>query len=249
VETDNAQGNFNRCDVIVHPPSKNSIDIKLGLENGPPDQIEGMTTVKVGPVTLYRYLEKDNDCDRAIAMVDRTTVWITSNPRGPLPGVCTYAELAAQDALKAIARGELPRRTVPINRASLGSLDACTILNTSAMSNVLGVPLRQDSAGFGGWRCEWNTADNNVNVKVIFDRGNTLEDGKATKAGRRAAVVQPRTDGDFMCQVNFAYRTTTDQNGDRIFEIIQVWLYKDDVAGDKLCPAAQQVATAMSAHI
>ncbi|WP_163509396.1 serine/threonine-protein kinase [Fodinicola acaciae] len=249
-ELNNAQGNFNRCDVIVHPPNQPAIDLHVDLESDPPSQVAGMTVAKVGKVTAYRYVMDDGDCERAIAMADHTTAFLTVDAKGNArPDACKIADLMLRDALAVIDRGPLARRPVPIQRASLGRLDACAIMPTSALSNLLGVTLRQDYRGFGGWHCEWITQVGHVTLTVAYDHGQDLGDGKPYKAGRRDAAVQPNADDDHMCQVNLGYRKTTDQNGDDTLEIMQIKLSKDDVAGDKLCPAAQQVATAISARV
>lgn len=252
VVVEKTQGNFNRCDVIVRAPGQDGVDLQVRLDDDPPDQIEGMTTAKAGALTVYRYPYNsvDNKCDRAIAMLDHMTIFVTATPRNAPPAnLCTLAELMAQNVLAVVTKSVVPRRTVAIPAVSLASVDACSLMTTAKLAKLLGAPVRLDVRGFGAWTCRWVATDNKSNVKLSYDRDQELGEGKPYRAGQRAATVQPKIDDDFMCRVDLAYRNATDQNGDDIIEYIIIRVRKDDVAGDKLCPVAQQIATDISARL
>ncbi len=102
------------------------------------------------------------------------------------------AESATQTAVGVLNASGVPRRTTPPDPHSLATVDACKLLDATALAAVPGV--------------EANQADASTPMQI----------------GSRPAFLEPGADGPGTCSVEIEHRTYTSTNEDQLAEIVRV---------------------------
>ncbi|MGH3821572.1 MAG: hypothetical protein ACRDRA_01815, partial [Pseudonocardiaceae bacterium] len=245
-----ARGNFNRCDVIVQSGSGSRVDVKVQLE--PP---AGETVDEPGPVQVIRHPENRDGCLRTVLhngrsqVTNRVTI-VARMVSGPTSAdLCAMAEAVTTHAVTVLSRGAIPPRGTAFHTASLARVNACTLLDPGALSQVLGAGLRSPEIGFGDWKCRWRSTTSELLVEVSFERDKltTLPGGRATKIGERDAHVVPRPD-EPQCDVLVVHRGDFDDTGKPVNEILLIKV-SGPQPSDQLCGPAQELAAAAAAKL
>jgi serine/threonine-protein kinase len=251
VDLSTDSGNFNRCDLLVQPAGRLIGDVKVALANGTPDPSSQLRITRVGSVTIYSEPVIGTTCDRTLALADGNQIDITGRKderTGPDP--CALADAATDHAVDVLNRGPIPRRPAPLQAASLAVVDACGLLDGSALRDVPGVDALHPMPGFGNWSCRWNSTVDNGGVDVFFDRNPplTADDGQPVKLGGLPSFVTPEFDGPHDCTVRVQYRPYTNITGSQMVELVAVKLFGSQPTKQR-CATARALATAAVAKL
>jgi eukaryotic-like serine/threonine-protein kinase len=245
---ESAYGNFNRCDVIVTLSGGARVQVKVELDK--PSAPQG-TMEQRGALRLFRQPQNGDHCIRTVVLADQNHVTITAKmDRGPDPAdLCVMADAATDHAVAMLTTGTIPRLPTPANVTSLARMDACTLLDSSALTPVLGAGASSPEAGFGNWECHWNSSTGESSVDLYFDRNIPLtsKHGRLIKLGDRDTYIKPE-DNEPECDVRVVHRTDLDANGEPVVELIKL-----DVRGlqpaDQMCGPATELAAAAAAKL
>jgi hypothetical protein len=251
-QTNANYGAFDRCDVIVQTSNGATVDVEAQFQN-PGDSLPGgpsASPTKTGAVEVVRPPGQSGECDRSILLTGGYAVVVSASldsGNGPV-GLCAMADTATGSAVSALDRGKVPRRATPAS--SLVSVDACQLLDASALVAVPGTIASQHQAGFGNWSCQWDSVANGMSVSLRFDQNNPLgaSDGTLEQLGGRQAFVTPGGDGGNDCLVQVVYRTFVDANGDPTEELLYL-VVTGSQPQTQLCQPATRLAAAASTKL
>ncbi|WP_405776962.1 serine/threonine-protein kinase [Streptomyces sp. NBC_00859] len=241
---DAAYGEFNRCDVVAEAGNGDELaDLELELDNTPA-QFEGdVPTRRVGNVTVGSYARDGDECERHIATADHEQIVIVGKRRAAgAPDPCALADAGTDVAVGVLDRGKVPRRAAPVAAASLARLDACSLLDSSALRKVGGVGTREPERGFGNWHCAWSSSGDESGVDLLFNRDNELsDDGRPARVAGTTSYVSPGGSGAHSCVVRTPHRTYPTAAGDDITEFTELTVYAPQPAG-RLCGTAEKLS-------
>ncbi|MGH3755900.1 MAG: hypothetical protein ACRDRP_25115, partial [Pseudonocardiaceae bacterium] len=247
---ESAYGNFNRCDVIVTLGGGSRVLVTVELDKpGPP---EG-TSEKVGALRVFREPRNGNRCNRTVVLADQNRVSITAELR---PGreprsadLCAMADAATGHVVAVLGRGAIPRRAAPADAASLARMDACPLLDSTAVTRVLGADASAAEAGFGDWECRWSSDTSKLSVLLAFDRNDPLNssDGRHLKFGGHDVYIAPEAD-EADCLAQVVYRSGFDANGEPADELLKI-VVRGPQTPDQLCGPATELAAAAAAKL
>lgn len=242
-ELNSVYGNFNRCDVLVDTGGEDPVDVDIELATAAVPN-----TVQPGVYTVERHPLSGGACDRRIPVTGEYDVWITAKTDGP-GDLCAIADAATTAAVARLQQGPLPRRA-PFAAGSLGTADACGLVDTTALARLPGVDAVHPEIGFGHWDCRWNSTVSKTSLRVLFDHAQPMsaDDGTPTRVAGRMAFVAPDADADHSCTVDVVHRETTDANGARLDEVLKV-IVSGDGAGRGFCAMAGDFATDAATHL
>ncbi|MFC5832682.1 serine/threonine-protein kinase [Nonomuraea insulae] len=245
-------GNFDRCDVLVSPPSDAVVDVRLDLNlDPPPEQAKAARTTKV--VTVVEDPAESDACSRTLVLagVTDTTITVTAkrDEKGRAP-LCEIADAATTHAVETLNEGRIPRRDPGFPPESLANQDACTLLHAQALEVVPGIDAADPDRGYGGWDCEWESTTSDIWVDLTFDRGPTpnAEGGTATRLHGFPAFVRPEAEGEGTCLVNIVYRTYIDGHSQTAAETL-LMLVGGSRPVDRLCRMATDLAGSAAAEL
>ncbi|MGH3719217.1 MAG: serine/threonine-protein kinase [Pseudonocardiaceae bacterium] len=243
-----AYGNFNRCDVVVKTSGGSEVDVKVDLDKlaSPDGKIETMR-----PLHVFPQPRNGDHCDRIVPLADQNRVSITAtHDHGPdSADLCAMATVATESAVAVLGKGPIPRRSVPPDAASLAWVNACTLLDTTALSGILGAGASPAEAGFADWECRWHSTTSELSVHLRFDRNDPLSsaDGRATTLSDHDAYITEEAD-EPDCLAQVVNRKDFDANGDQVDEVLQI-----AVSGPRpvaqLCEPARALAAAAAAKL
>ncbi|MFF1822990.1 serine/threonine-protein kinase [Kribbella sp. NPDC058245] len=248
LETD--YGNFDRCDVIVTTKDGQETDVKVQLDT-PGETPSGLQSHTGNVTGIVRSRAEDDTCERMLLLSDQHQVYISAQRLDETgPNVCQVADAATQYALSVLDRGPIPRRTTSLPAESLIQLDACSLLDTSALALIPGVDANHPDAGFGNWTCGWDSTTNDLGVDLVFDRDQPLSatDGVPAKFGGRQAFVQAGDDGPDTCVARIVHRSYADPHGKPAVELIQL-IVRGDGSSAELCRLARELGTAAASKL
>ncbi len=138
--------------------------------------------------------------------------------------LCEIVEYATRHAVAVLRDRGVPRRGVPLGRASLARLDACALAPADALALI-------------------PTSD--LSILLRFDRGQqlTAEDGQPRRFGDYQGYVQPEGDGEHTCVVRTVFRSyqDPDEAGDQAVELLMLVVEGKD-GTDRLCGFATGLA-------
>ncbi|WP_237103738.1 hypothetical protein, partial [Nonomuraea sp. MG754425] len=225
-ELDPAYGNFDRCDVLVRPPSDTVVDVRADLNlDPPPEQVAAARTT--GVVTVVEDPGESHACNRTLILggVADTTITVTAKRDDDgEAALCEIADAATDDAVRTLNRGPLARRSPGFPPTSLARQDACTLLPARALEIVPGIDAADPDRGYGGWVCGWVSTTSDVHLDLRFDQGRPPDatGGAATRLSGLRAYVRPEAEGHETCLAQIVYRTYGDRHGRRAAETVRV---------------------------
>ncbi|WP_433179623.1 serine/threonine-protein kinase [Actinoallomurus sp. CA-150999] len=213
---DTAYGDFNRCDVVVHPHGGGEVDVKAELLNPDSTMDTSGRPEKVGAIQIWKEPDQDGDCTRLLLLPDKSRVEIEVqfNDKASV-NLCAITDTAVDSAVAVLSRGTLPRRATPPVKTSLFWSDACSLADAKTLSRFPGVDATHPDIGFGNWECTWGSTTSHTDLTVRFDQGGplTADDGHVTKLGGHEAYVDSGYD-DKACAVRVPHRRFTTVGGD-----------------------------------
>ncbi|MEV0998133.1 serine/threonine-protein kinase [Nonomuraea sp. NPDC050202] len=251
-ELDRDYGNFDRCDVLVSPPSDTVVDVKVDLDlDPPPEQAKAATTT--GIVTVVADPGESHACNRTLVLDGVTDTTITVTAKRDDDGeaaLCDIADAATADAVRTLNRGPLARRSPGFPAESLAQQDACTLLDARALEVVPGIDAADPDRGYGGWDCEWESTTSDTRLDLTFDRGEPPDaaGGTSTRLNGRPAYVRPAGEGEETCLVQVVHRTYPDVHGRTAAETLRI-LVGGSRPTERLCRMATHLADAATARL
>ncbi|WP_308206912.1 serine/threonine-protein kinase [Actinoallomurus rhizosphaericola] len=219
-EVDDAAGNFNRCDVIVHSGQGGVVDVEVQFVAGPgPEQASSVRTM--GPVRVVAGRASGGECDRTLLLPapdDGFTAIVSADSNKPAP-LCKIADTATTSAVGVIRKGPIRRRSLPAR--SLGRQNACALLGGKALDIVPGIDA-SDPVSESPWDCKWRSTTEDIQVKLRFDRGQPLTgaDGRVTWLNGYRTVITPQGDGNDTCLVRVVYRDYNGSDEQKMIEML-----------------------------
>jgi hypothetical protein len=244
-------GNFDRCDVLISKNGTDVADASVTLEAGQPPEFDAQAhRESQGPVTVVAEPAQDQACDRFLLLRDDSFVVATAKPVGPGSlDPCAVADAVASYAAQVLDNGPMPQRVESPPTSSLARLDACSLLDGTALARVPGLT-GHPATGFGGWSCDWTADTATVSAQVRFDRNSTLtaDDGQPIKLAGHSAFVSPEDDGPHTCLVSVVHRAYRNPDGDAMEEIAEVIVDGDEPTAT-LCSDARTLATAVATRL
>jgi eukaryotic-like serine/threonine-protein kinase len=247
---DTADGNFNRCDVVVDS-GRGEVDVRAqfdlasteGWSSDPISRVDGFDVVRL-PV-------EDEDCVRLVRLPGRYMVAIDADVWDGHPGnLCAMANTATTVALTALAAGPLPRRPTPPH-SSLYWPTACSMLDAKALTATPGVTAASQEPGYASWSCSWQSSVSDLWVELDFDHNNTLIDDSSEQAvriaGRRAALMPGYEDRE-TCSVRLVNRQITDNHGDPTLELVYLQVHGSQ-SMRALCRMGRELAASAAGEL
>ncbi|MFE7276211.1 protein kinase [Streptomyces sp. NPDC057623] len=248
-ELDPDYGELDRCDVLVLDDDGDEL---AGVEvnfSSEAREFDGSVAVRrAGNVEVASMTRDGDDCERYIATADHRGILVIGSRRDAgAPDPCALADAATDHAVTVLDRGPVPRRSPSWPATSLARLDACALLDTTALERVPDLRTRPSDHGFADWACDWSSADgDSAFVQLTFTRDNRLEDnGRPTSLAGTTSYVSPEEEGDRSCVVHAPHRTYTNAVGDRTTELFRLTVRGRQPTG-KTCALAEELsATAL----
>lgn len=248
-ELDTDHGKLNRCDTLVRLSDQDNDEVDVWIELAGPEPgaqaVPSSARIERPPLT-------EGQCRRTLRLSDRSRVVITAKHNDDRPAdLCAMADALTDRTAAILASGEIPRRTRPIEPASVFHLNACSLLDTKEVAEVLG-GARQPVKGFADWECHWDSSTTGGSALVIFDRSRPLDsrDGQQTTLHGRDTWVDANGHGVRTCVAMIVHRTYTDPDKDdrRAMELVLV-VVRGDNPGEQLCQPATTLANAAAARL
>ncbi|MWA02631.1 protein kinase [Actinomadura sp. LD22] len=226
-DLDGHYGNFDRCDVLVSSRKDGLVDVMLEFDDRA-DPEPGSRTRTVGRIGVEEEPPGGDECVRTLRLPGKdagTAIDVVAQQEDGGPAqLCAIADVAAAGATAVLNRGALPRRSPPLDAASLARQDACTLLDARALDVVPGIDATDPRVDFARWGCSWHSTTRDIQVKLRFDQGQplTADDGRPTVLGGFHTYVDPGGDGDGSCLARLVYRTHTARYGGKAVEVVNV---------------------------
>ncbi|MFI7119428.1 serine/threonine-protein kinase [Amycolatopsis sp. NPDC049868] len=229
-------GNFNRCDVLLHRGDGTFTDVKVELKNHPGSPPEGELK-RVGEFDVVGGPLQDDKCIRLILVPEGYLVSVTAgdDPGAPVD-LCAVADVATDSATKALSRDGTPLRKGKFPAGSLAEVDACALLDPAA-PELPGPP----RPFFGRWSCAYEGPAGRV--RVIFDRGDPLDDEDGARSTQSGREIRTAADdyGPGTCRSTIAYRPYTDIDNIPMLESVLI-VVNGDPPSARLCGPATILA-------
>ncbi|QQM45309.1 serine/threonine-protein kinase [Streptomyces liliifuscus] len=276
-ELDVDYGNFDRCDVLVHPDDETRIDVSIQLRAGsPPERSEPVRTI--GAIDITEAPPEDDECGLLLTPVGGpngdpdgdpvgdtggdpdgdtggTTVGIRVNMGdGSVTGgnatLCAVADAAARSTADVLNRGPVPRRSPAYPAASLVWANACELLDAEALSVVPGVRFDVPKVGVADWSCEWQSRVDDLEAEVGFfrDEPKSTVDGAPVRLSGYDALVVPEGNGEKTCTVFVEYREYSGQDTETAAEMLRLRVGGERPT-DELCTMATGLAAPAAAAL
>jgi hypothetical protein len=246
---DSDYGEYNRCDVLVDTAG-NSVNVAVSLETGPDGDTGVMPSAPTGRETLVdRPVQDGDECVRRVVPPTPYWVMITARYREARPDstTCPMADALTEGVLARIGDGTLPTRA-PFDNRSLAHVDACGLLRTDDLTEVVGSGATAPFAGFGNWSCLWKAPTGKPRVLIEYDRSDPIppDEGVPVRLGDRDAIVMAENWGKDNCVVAVAYRPylSPDQGEDKV-EYAHLSLRAEQTS-EQRCATARTLATAIA---
>ncbi|MEU0948296.1 protein kinase [Streptomyces canus] len=245
-------GEFDRCDVLVRNNSgDDNADVQVNLDSDRDDFDDIESTRLAGGLTVVTLKRNGKACERAVLTADGKQIRVTGKQLGEgAPDPCQMADAATDRVVGALAEGPVPRRSSAPAGRSLARLDACTLLDATALERLPGVDADNGDRGFGSWSCDWSSDDGRREVEIQFSRDDSLDadDGTAVNvAGTRSYYVADEAE-DQSCTLRTPHRTYSDSVGDRTTELVQLTVYAPQ-SQQQLCDSARDFAAVVVRNI
>ncbi|MFD9328254.1 serine/threonine-protein kinase [Streptomyces sp. NPDC060065] len=250
-ELDPDYGEIDRCDVLVHNSSgDDNADVQVNLD-ADQDTFDGdLSTRLVGNITVVTLRRDGNACRRAVMTADRKQIRIIGKQLGEQsPDPCELADAATDHVVGVLNDGPVPRRSSAPAANSLARVDACKLLDATALERLPGVEAGNQDRGFGSWNCDWSSDDGEREVQIQFSRDNELADDgeRVDVSGTTGYAVADEAEDD-SCTVRTPHRTYTNSVGDHTIELFQLTVYAPQPTR-QLCDSATEFAATVKRNI
>lgn len=231
---------FNRCDVLIAVAGDDEIDVEFRFDAAEPD----VPTTSGTPRVVRNEPRRDGEeCGIVVTLADQAVLAVVAKSYDDVDtDFCQVAAVAVDHAESVLRQHEVvPRRPAP-DRRSLANVDACGLLDASALAAVPTYTGAVPEPGFANWRCRWPSADGSV--QVIFDRDDpdSMREGTPVEIGGREVYVVPNGYGEFTCAARIFHLGYEDDIGDPRVELVLV-VAEGGAAMTDLCQVASTFAT------
>ncbi|WP_043667033.1 protein kinase domain-containing protein [Streptomyces xylophagus] len=238
-------GEIDRCDVLVRNTSgDDTADVQVNLDSDRDDFDDIRSTRLVGGLTVVTLDRDGKSCERAVLTPDGKQIRVDGRQLATAsPDPCQLADAATDHVVGVLADGPVPRRASAPDANSLARLDACTLLDATALARLPGVQVANQDRGFGSWDCDWSSDDGKREVEIQFSRDNSLDadDGHPVDvAGVRSYSVADEAEDD-SCTVRTPHRTYPDSVGENTTELFHLTVYAPQPSR-QLCDTAAELA-------
>ncbi|WP_405931676.1 serine/threonine-protein kinase [Streptomyces sp. NBC_00827] len=131
----------------------------------------------------------------------------------------------------------------------LARVDACKLLDATALERLPGVEAGNQDRGFGSWNCDWSSDDGEREVEIQFSRDNELADDgeRVDVSGTTGYAIADEAEDD-SCTVRTPHRTYTNSVGDHTIELFQLTVYAPQPTR-QLCDSATEFAATVKRNI
>ncbi|WP_126639052.1 serine/threonine-protein kinase [Embleya hyalina] len=245
-------GGFRRCDLLVHDTEgRRTADAELSFTEGGQELGPQSRARRIGDITVIEGTPVGKECPRILRLPDGYVVKVTLKNLGADPiDVCAMADAVTDHAIDVLSRGRIPRRSSPARDASLIRLDACSLLDASALARVPAIDAQHPNPGFGDWKCRWHSTVDKAAIIVRFYQREPLPPdigAPRQSAGRQAFLTPSELDHD-ECTIRVVHRTYPNGPAHPIVELvlIEVWAAQSQ---DRLCAIADELGTAVAAKL
>ncbi|WP_200302014.1 serine/threonine-protein kinase [Streptomyces adelaidensis] len=254
-EVDLDYGNFDQCDLLVHPDDETRIDVSFRLRPGPPSETSEPTST-VGRIGITQESPESDECtllltpdDGADGIVGVRVNMGEGSVAGGSATLCTVAEEAARSAAEVLNEGPVPRRSLGYPDTSLAWSDACGLLDAEALSVVPVLKADTPEVGVAKWDCEWSSRVDEVEAEVDFFRDQPKSAAEGTPIGLSGydAFVVPADDGE-TCRVYVEYRRYSGENAETAAEMLRLRV-SGQRPTDELCEMATALARSAAAEL
>ncbi|AXK36108.1 serine/threonine protein kinase [Streptomyces armeniacus] len=236
-------GNFDRCDVLVHPDEHSRIDVSVYLRKGSPPEA-GKPARTIGKIGVMEEPPENGECG-LLLLPEReagdTLLGVRvevgdGSVTGGTATLCAVADEAARHAAEALNEGPVPRRSPGYPDASLAWADACDLLDAEALDAA---GLRDDpEPGVANWSCEWSgSGELEAEAAFFRDQPKSEADGELVRPSGYKAYVVPEGDGEETCTVFLEYREYSNHEAEKAAEMVRLYV-SGDRPMDSLCDAA-----------
>ena len=248
-ELDPDYGELDRCDVLVLSDGGDELaGVEINFSSEAREFGGSVAVRRAGNVEVASMTRDGDDCERYIATADRRGIVVIGSRRDAgAPDPCALADAATDHAVTVLDRGPVPRRSPSWPATSLARLDACELLDGTALARMPDLRSRPSDHGFADWACDWSSPDaDKAFVQLTFTRDNQLEDnGRPTSIAGTRSYVAPEEEGDRSCVVHAPHRTYTNSVGDPTVELFRLTVRGEQPTG-KACALAEELsATAL----
>src|SRR5207245_169896 len=150
--------------------------------------------------------------------------------------LCAISDTATDSAVALLRKGEIARRSAPVDKRSLFNVDACALLDGKGLARIPGVDAIHPDAGLVNWECRWHSTTGPTTLLLVFDRNQPLsaDDGRPVKLGGHDAFVAPDPDDPKTCLARVVNRRYSDENANPAEELLVVQV-SGDQPSDELC--------------
>lgn len=247
-ELQTAYGNFNRCDVLVNTGARETVDVEVQVVNRIAADLQGK------PLEVITEKPSNNyECDRSMVLDDKYAIRITARVPNPPANLCAIADTAVH-MVKGIVTGQqgpLPRRATPLPPDSLAHVDACPLLDATALAAELpAIDPKTAITDFGNWVCKWHSPAATAQVHLRYDQHEAKEPiaGEPTRLRDHTAFVKLDTDSGTSCTVKVRHEPTNQQQWRSSVDVM-VLTVKGDRPGTEYCTAATNLSAAAAAKL
>ncbi|GAA3006931.1 serine/threonine-protein kinase [Streptomyces fulvorobeus] len=251
-------GNFDRCDVLVHPDGENRIDVSFQLRGGSPPETSAPVRT-IGNIAVREEPSTRNKCGLLLSHGERGEAGDVIRIRvevgeGTVTGgaatLCTVADTATRSAAEVLNRGPLPRRSPAYPADSLAWADACALLDAKALSAVPGVSADAPEAGVANWSCTWFSDVDDLEAEIAFfrDQPKSARDGDPVRLSGHDAVVVPEGNDDGTCTVFVLHREYSGHDAETAAEMLRLHVGGRPPVAD-LCDMVTDLAASAAAKL
>lgn len=238
-----AEGNFNRCDVKVDVGAVELLDVEVQLLKLKQHPVGGEPFEDEGP-------PDDGECAIPMRVDDRYGIQVSAKLSNSPVNLCTVADVAKHTVERVIHRGLLPRRNRPFPAESLAHVDACSLLDSTALAAYPSIDPANRARGFGGWRCKWYSMADRIEVNLRYDQHSAtspVEEANTISLGDYEAYVALNTNSSVKCTVSVRHRPPNPTP--RTTMDLVVLTVTGDRPGADYCPTATNLAAAAAAKL
>ncbi|ONI81286.1 hypothetical protein ALI144C_22450 [Actinosynnema sp. ALI-1.44] len=243
---DPTYGNFNRCDVLINTGGRESVDLEVQIVTRTAADIQG----KPLDVIVERPADSD-ECDRSMVLDEKYAIRITANMPNPSADLCVIADTGVLMVKDVVVkqRGRLPRRAAPLPADSLAQVDACRLLDNTALAELPAIDPKTAIPDFGDWACKWYSPTTPTQVHLRYDQHAAKEaiSGQKIQLGHHTAYVRLDIDSGTSCTVHVRHQPANEQWRSAID--LMVLTVKGDRPGKEYCTAATNLSAAAAAKL
>lgn len=247
-------GEFPSCGIQITVGDTGSVLLVATFAAPTDDPLPG-TVEAVGDLEISREPAVNDFCYRTIRLADGYRVYVAARAfEGAVAELCGIADAGTTTAASALTTRNLRSRATTEPPNSLRYVDACSLLDATALTQVPEVDAARRDPGFGGWDCEWGRDPAFVSppsAHVVFWRSAPLTE-QPTQISDRSAVVTPRgfSDEQGTCVVELVHRSYTGESGQPRVETVDVEVsLGTQRSAEAACQAATKLAAVIAARL